>query len=80
MPTAPATQVRLVLLRDDGEQPDLAACPLDTEAQEGAQPPAWALFDPDRAPSELLRWFAAACPEGAARLEFPASLSKQERA
>lgn len=72
--------MRLVLLRDQGEPPDLSACPLDVEAQEGAQPPAWALFDPDRAPSELLRWFAAACADGAAQLQFPASLSKQERA
>lgn len=72
--------MRLVLLRDDGERPDLSACPLDAEAQEGVHPPCWALFYPDQAPSDLLRWFAVACADGAARLQFPASLSKQERA
>ncbi|KAI7841910.1 hypothetical protein COHA_004438 [Chlorella ohadii] len=72
------SQVRLVVLREDTEI-EPAACPLDCERQEGSSE-AYTIFYPDRQPSELLRWFAEACGAGAARLEFPASLSKQERA
>ncbi|PRW59890.1 DNA-binding SMUBP-2 [Chlorella sorokiniana] len=72
------SQVRLVLLREDVEI-DPAACPLDCERQEGSTD-AYTVFYPDRLPSELLRWFAEACASGAGRLEFPATLSKQERA
>lgn len=38
------------------------------------------IFFPERLPVELLRWLADTFPSGAARLEFPPSLSKVERA
>ncbi|KAL4458557.1 hypothetical protein ABPG75_013422 [Micractinium tetrahymenae] len=43
-------------------------------------PASFLIFFPERLPTELLRWLGDTFPDGAARLEFPASLSKAERA
>lgn len=72
---------------------DPASCPLDIEpdpaagagaAQEdsssGSLPASFLIFFPERLPTELLHWLGQSFPGGAARLEFPASLSKAERA
>ena len=78
--------MRLVLLEPPG--PDDAAavidsCPLDAESclETGGTSSAgcYTLFYPERQPDALLHWFAETldCP---ARLEFPAALSKHERA
>ena len=77
----PAPQVRLVVLRQGTTAAlDTSSCPLDIEAQEGDPPAAWIIYVPEREPERLLRWFASGLGGGAARLEFPASLSKRERA
>jgi hypothetical protein len=70
-------QVRLVVLRE-GEY-DTGSCPLEIEAQE-EDAKVLTIFYPDRLPAELLRWFADTFGGGGGRLEFPPSLSKQERA
>ncbi|EFN54330.1 hypothetical protein CHLNCDRAFT_135566 [Chlorella variabilis] len=75
------SQVRLVVLRQGTTAAlDTSSCPLDIEAQEGDPPAAWIIYVPEREPERLLRWFASVLGGGAARLEFPASLSKRERA
>ena len=74
---------------------DTSACPLDCEpavatpasshpdesGRPDGDPAAYTLFFPDRQPDELLEWFKSMF-EGCsgARLEFPPSLSKAERA
>jgi hypothetical protein len=70
-------QVRLVLL--EGEL-DASSCPLDIERREGKDPASWIVFYPEREPHALLHWFANVCGDGRGRLEFPATLSKRERA
>lgn len=58
------------------------ASPADgAAAVDAGGPLAYTLFHVDRQPGELLQWFGSKFPPGSAtRLEFPASLSKAERA
>ena len=72
----------------DAASPSPAASGGDAAARQGAAPgsgpsipgTAFTIYHPDRLPSELLHWFGATFPDAAARLEFPSSLSKAERA
>lgn len=66
-------------LRLDFGQLDAAelGCPLDVDVDEA--PGVYTVHDPDSAPEELMDWLASSFPTGA-RLEFPPTLSKMERA